>query len=269
MNLCYVSDITAPGLAMFASLTDTQLRNRLHPEDALIIVESPKVILTALSRGLVPVALLCEEKHITGDAAAVIAQCPADMPIYTGSRETLQNLTGYRLTRGVLCAMRRPCEPPAQAVCPVSSGRIAVIDGVVDTTNIGAIFRSAAALGMDAVLLTRSSCDPYNRRAIRVSMGSVFLVPWAWIDGDVNDTLHTLGYKTVSMALRSDSVTLDAKELKQQPLLAIILGTEGDGLADRVIANSDFVAKIPMSHGVDSLNVAAASAIAFYELTRP
>lgn len=269
MNLCRVSDITAPGLAMFASLTDTQLRNRLHPDEALIIVESPKVILTALSRGLIPVALLCEERHITGDAAPVIAQCPADMPIYTGARDILQTLTGYRLTRGVLCAMRRPAELSASSVCPTDRGRIAVIDGVVDTTNIGAIFRSAAALGIDAVLLTRTSCDPFNRRAIRVSMGSVFLVPWAWIDGDPNQSLHALGYTTVSMALRHDSVPLDSQELKQQPRLAIILGTEGDGLSQSVITASDFVTKIPMSHGVDSLNVAAASAIAFYELTRP
>ncbi|HJE38709.1 MAG: rRNA methyltransferase [Candidatus Amulumruptor caecigallinarius] len=269
MNICHVEDICAPELAMFASLTDTQLRNRLHPDDAIIIVESPKVILTALSRGLQPIALLCEQRHITGDAAPIIERCPSDMPIYTGSRETLCRLTGYTLTRGVLCAMHRPVEPSPRDICPDTGGRIAVIDGVVDTTNIGAIFRSAAALGIDAVLLTRSSCDPYNRRAVRVSMGSVFLVPWAWIDGDVCDSLHTLGYTSVSMALRSDSVALDSPLLKSRPRLAIILGTEGDGLADHVIGGSDFVAKIPMSHGVDSLNVAAASAIAFYELTRP
>lgn len=268
MNIRHVTDISAPELAVFASLTDTQLRNRLHPEDALIVVESPKVILTALSHGLKPVALLCEERHITGDASTIIAQCPEDMPIYTGEREMLCNLTGYRLTRGVLCAMQRPAATNPQDICPTGNGRIAVIDGVVDTTNIGAIFRSAAALGIDAVMLTRNSCDPFNRRAIRVSMGSVFLVPWGWIDGDVNYALHALGYATVSMALRSDSVALDSPTLKSQPRLAIILGTEGDGLADHVIHGSDFVTKIPMAHGVDSLNVAAASAIAFYELTR-
>lgn len=265
MNICQVTDINMPELAVFASLTDNQLRNRLNPDDALIIVESPKVISTALSRGLTPVALLCESRHITGDAASIIDRCPDDMPVYTGTREMLSKLTGYKLTRGVLCAMQRPHVPSPASVCP-PKGRIAVIDGVVDTTNIGAIFRSAAALGIDAVMLTRSSCDPYNRRAIRVSMGSVFLVPWAWIDGDVNESLHALGYDTVSMALRSDSVTLDSPLLKSRPRLAVILGTEGDGLADHVIAGSDFVAKIPMSHGVDSLNVAAASAIAFYEL---
>lgn len=233
----------------------------------MCIVESPKVIRVALDAGMQPLALLCERRHIEGDAADIIARCPEDMPVYTGERDTLASLTGYTLTRGVLCAMRRPKAPAVESVCR-DARRVAVIDGVVDTTNIGAIFRSAAALGIDAVLLTPESCDPLNRRAIRVSMGSVFLVPWTWIGSPYNDELHRLGFRSAAMALRDDSVSIADPVLLSEPKLAIILGTEGDGLSDRAISSADYVVRIPMAHGVDSLNVAAASAVAFWELTK-
>ncbi len=258
-----VDTLQHPGIEVFASLTEAQLRMRLNPAEAVFIAESPKVINTALDAGLQPVSLLCEERHITGDAAGIIDRCP-DIPVYTGRRGILSALTGYTLTRGVLCAMKRPAERPLEDVLD-GAKRVAVIDGVVDTTNIGAIFRSAAALGIDAVLLSRTSCDPLNRRAVRVSMGSVFLVPWAWLDGGY-DNLRRLGFKTVAMALRNDSVSIDDETLCNEQKLAIVLGTEGDGLADNAINDADYVARIPMSHGVDSLNVAAASAIAFWQL---
>ena len=250
---------------MFGSLTEAQLRNRLEPDKGLFIAESPKVIRVALDAGYEPTALLCEQRHIAGDAADIIARCPG-IPVYTGSRELLAALTGYKLTRGVLCAMRRPAPRPLADVL-AGAHRMAVIDGVVDTTNIGAIFRSAAALGIDAVLLTPTSCDPLNRRAVRVSMGSVFLVPWTWLEGGYSE-LRSHGFKTVAMALRHDSVAIDDPALAAVDRLAIVLGTEGDGLADHAIKGADYVARIPMSHGVDSLNVAAASAIAFWELRR-
>lgn len=262
---------------MFSTLTEAQLRNRLEPEKGIFIAESPKVIKVALQAGYEPVALLCEKKHIEGDAKEIISGAWTgkevarhDFPVYTGSRELLATLTGYTLTRGVLCAMRRPQERSVAEVTK-EARRIVVIDGVTDTTNIGAIFRSAAALGIDAVLLTRNSCDPLNRRAVRVSMGSVFLVPWTWID-EANDDqryldeLRQLGFRTAAMALSDDSITLDDPILKQQERLAIIMGTEGDGLPKTTIAAADFVVRIPMAHGVDSLNVAAASAVAFWEL---
>lgn len=258
-----VDTLQHPGIEVFASLTEAQLRMRLNPAEAVFIAESPKVINTALDAGLQPVSLLCEERHITGDAAGIIDRCP-DIPVYTGRRGILSALTGYTLTRGVLCAMKRPAERPLEDVLD-GAKRVAVIDGVVDTTNIGAIFRSAAALGIDAVLLSRTSCDPLNRLAVRVSMGSVFLVPWAWLDGGY-DNLRRLGFKTVAMALRNDSVSIDDETLCNEQKLAIVLGTEGDGLADNAIKDADYVARIPMSHGVDSLNVAAASAIAFWQL---
>ena len=258
-----VDTLQHPGIEVFASLTEAQLRMRLNPAEAVFIAESPKVINTALDAGLQPVSLLCEERHITGDAAGIIDRCP-DIPVYTGRRGILSALTGYTLTRGVLCAMKRPAERPLEDVLD-GAKRVAVIDGVVDTTNIGAIFRSAAALGIDAVLLSRTSCDPLTRRAVRVSMGSVFLVPWAWLDGGY-DNLRRLGFKTVAMALRNDSVSIDDETLCNEQKLAIVLGTEGDGLADNAIKDADYVARIPMSHGVDSLNVAAASAIAFWQL---
>lgn len=250
-------------MEVFSSLTEAQLCNRLHPELGLFIAESPKVIAVALDAGYQPVAMLCERRHIEGDAAGILARCPEDMPVYTGDRDVLQALTGYTLTRGVLCAMRRkPLASVAEVVADAK--RVVVIDSVVDSTNVGAIFRSAAALGIDAVLVTPTSCPPLNRRAVRVSMGSVFLVPWTEIF-DIN-TLKALGFKTVAMALTDRSVPIDDPALCVEPRLAIIMGTEGDGLAPSVIDQADYTARIPMSHGVDSLNVAAAAAVAFWQL---
>lgn len=263
MSIIQIESLHHPGVEVFSTLTEAQLRNRIEPEKGIFIAESPKVIHVALDAGYEPTALLCEEKHITGDAASVIERC-GDIPVYTGSREMLATLTGYALTRGVLCAMRRPKPLPVEEVCK-QANRIVVIDGVVDTTNIGAIFRSAAALGIDAVLLTPSSCDPLNRRAVRVSMGSVFLMPWTWLEGSIGQ-LRQLGFRTVAMALTEKSVSIDDSALMNEPRLAIIMGTEGDGLAQAVIDDADYVARIPMSHGVDSLNVAAASAVAFWQL---
>lgn len=263
MSIIKIDRLPYPGTEPYCSLTDAQLRNRLCPDQSLMIVESPKVIQVALDAGLEPVSLLCEERHIEGDAANII-RCIGSCPIYTGPRDVLTQLTGYKLTRGVLCAMRRPAMPSVAQIC-AGAHRVAVIDSVVDTTNIGAIFRSAAALGIDAVLLTTTSCDPLNRRAIRVSMGSVFLVPWTWIESPT-DELHPFGFKTVAMALTDQSLPIDSPILAAEERLAIILGTEGDGLSPRVIAQSDYVARIPMAHGVDSLNVAAASAVAFWQL---
>lgn len=259
-----ISSLEHEGARMFGSLTEAQLRNRLEPQKGIFIVESPKVINVALDAGYEPVAMMCEQRHITGDAADIIARCPASMPLYTASREVLANLTGYALTRGVLCAMRRPAPRSVDEVC-AAARRVVVIDSVVDTTNIGAIFRSAAALGIDAVLLTPTSCDPLNRRAVRVSMGSVFLVPWGWLEAPAS-SLRQLGFKTVAMALRDDSITLSDPKLKAEEKLAIVMGTEGDGLSQCAIDDADFVVRIPMAHGVDSLNVAAASAVAFWEL---
>lgn len=258
-----ITDIGDERVRVFASLTDPQLRNKHDEAHGIFIAESPKVINVAINAGYSPIALLCEEKHVEGDAAIIIEKC-GDIPIYIGKREVLANITGYTLTRGVLCAMRRKQLPSVETVCK-GAKRIAVIDGVVDTTNIGAIFRSAAALGIDGVLLTHSSCDPLNRRAVRVSMGSVFLVPWTWIDDDF-DKLKSLGFKTVAMALTDKSVPLDYPPLALEPRLAIILGTEGDGLRHATIEKADYTVRIPMAHGVDSLNVAAASAVAFWEL---
>ena len=263
MPIIEITNLEHPGVEIFASLTEAQLRNRHNPGNAVFIAESPKVINVALSAGYEPVALMCEQRHIEGDAAAIIASRP-EMPVYTGAREVLASLTGYSLTRGVLCAMRRPADRTVADVCR-GARRVVVIDGVTDTTNIGAIFRSAAALGIDAVLLTRTSCDPLNRRSVRVSMGSVFLVPWAWLDGGLG-SLNALGFKTAAMALRDDSVSIDDAGLCAEPRLAVVMGTEGDGLADAVIESADYTVRIPMSHGVDSLNVAAAAAVAFWQL---
>ena len=265
MKLIEISSLDHPGVDVYASLTDRQLRNRLNPKDAIFIAESPKVIDVALRAGCTPLSILCERRHIHGDAAGIIARC-GDIPVYTGSRELLSSLTGYTLTRGVLCAMRRPATPSVDEICAKAS-RVCVIDSVTDTTNIGAIFRSAAALGVDAVLLTPTSCDPLNRRSIRVSMGNVFAVPWTWIDPDFT-ALRRLGFTIAAMALSDDSIPLDSPTLKTCRRLALVMGTEGDGLAPEVIAHADLVVRIPMAHGVDSLNVAAASAVAFWE-TRP
>ena len=263
MQIIEINSLSHPGVEVFSTLTEAQLRNRLEPQKGIFIAESPKVIHVALNAGYEPLALLCERKHIEGDAASLIERC-GDIPVYTGERELLASLTGYTLTRGVLCAMRRPVPKSVEEVCQ-DAKRIAVIDGVVDTTNIGAIFRSAAALGIDAVLLTPSSCDPLNRRAVRVSMGSVFLLPWTWLEAPIS-SLRTLGFRTAAMALSDNSVPLDLPSLKDEPRLAIVLGTEGDGLSTQVIEDTDYVVRIPMWHEVDSLNVAAASAVAFWEL---
>lgn len=265
MNIIEIADLSDSRIDVFARLTEARLRNRLDPEAGLFIAESPKVIAVALNAGYTPVSFLCERRHIDGDAAEILASCP-EVPVFTGTREILAGLTGYTLTRGVLCAMRRPKLMKVDVICRKAS-RVAVIDGVVDSTNIGAIFRSAAALGIDAVLLTPTSCDPLNRRSVRVSMGSVFLVPWTWIGPDVSE-LKELGFKTVAMALTDKSVSVDDPVLAKEDRLAIILGTEGDGLSAETISAADYTARIPMSHNVDSLNVAAASAVAFWVLRK-
>ena len=251
MHITEITSLTHPDVEVFATLTEAQLRNRLEPDRGIFIAESPKVIRVALDAGYRPQALLCESRHIHGDAA---------------DRELLAELTGYTLTRGVLCAMHRPQPLPLETVCK-DALRVVVIDGVVDTTNIGAIFRSAAALGIDAVLVTTNSCDPLNRRAVRVSMGTVFLVPWTWVPAnDYQDTLRRMGFRTAAMALSDNSVSIDDTTLMAEPRLAIIMGTEGDGLPASTIVSADYVVRIPMSHHVDSLNVAAASAVAFWQL---
>lgn len=266
-NIITLTSLDAPELDVYARLTQAQLRNRLEPEKGLFIAESPKVIGTALSAGLEPVSFLMEQRHITGDAASLLARFP-DVPVYTAERELLARLTGYTLTRGVLCAMRRPV-PTTPADVIAGARRVAVLEGVVDATNIGAIFRSAAALGMDAVLLSPTCCDPLTRRAVRVSMGTVFQLPWAtfdtWPAGGM-EILRGAGFATCAMALRDDSLALGDERLNSLPKLAIVLGAEGDGLANGTIAACDYTVRIPMAHGVDSLNVAAASAVAFWEL---
>lgn len=265
MNIIEISSLQQEGLEVFSTLTEAQLRMELEPEKGLFIAESPKVIRVALDAAWEPTALLCERKHITGDAQDIVERV-GDIPIYTGSREMLSQLTGYTLTRGVLCAMRRKTMPSVSEVVK-DAHRVVVIEAVTDTTNIGAIFRSAAALGIDAVLLTRDTCDPLNRRAVRVSMGSVFLVPWTWLDGPAK-SLQPLGFKTAAMALTDNSISLDDPRLKSEDKLAIIMGTEGDGLPHQTIEEADYTVRIPMAHGVDSLNVAAAAAVAFWELRR-
>lgn len=265
MPVIEIQSLDHPGVEVFSTLTEAQLRNRLDPQRGIFIAESPKVIRVALDAGHVPMALLCERRHLTGDAADILARV-GDIPVYTGERDLLARLTGYTLTRGVLCAMRRPVPPAVDDVCR-EARRVVVIHGVVDATNIGAIFRSAAALGIDAVLLTTDSCDPLNRRAVRVSMGSVFLVPWTWVEQPLA-CLHGLGFRTAAMALTDRSIPLDAPVLKEEPRLALVMGTEGDGLPRETIAGADYVVRIPMAHGVDSLNVAAASAVAFWELRK-
>ena len=270
-NIIGISDFSAPELDAYARLTEAQLRNKLEPEKGIFIAESTKVIGTALDAGYEPVSLLMEPKHIESDAAHIIARC-GDIPVYTAQRSVLAKLTGYELTRGVLCAMRRPTPRTLEDVC-AGARRIAVLEGIVDATNVGAIFRSAAALNMDAVLLTPTCGDPLYRRAARVSMGTVFQVPWARIGDTPADwphpgleQLNKLGFKTAAMALSDNSVSIDDPNLTAEEKLAVILGTEGDGLSDSTIAACDYTVKIPMAHGVDSLNVAAASAVAFWEL---
>lgn len=266
-----VTDLSLPALAPYVRLTEAQLKNRLHPEDGLFIAESPKVIGYALDAGWEPASFLMERRHIAGKAAALLERCP-EVPVYTADGEVLQALTGYPLTRGVLCAMRRRPLPSAEEICE-GARRVAVLEGIVDTTNLGAIFRSAAALGMDGVLLSPTTCDPLNRRAVRVSMGTVFQVPWAWLGEDAGDwpeaglaRLRAMGFKTCALALTDDARSIDDPVLARQERLALVLGTEGDGLAPKTVAACDFAARIPMAHGVDSLNVAAAGAVAFWEL---
>jgi rRNA methylases len=270
-NIIEITDFHAPELDPYARLTQNQLRNRLEPEKGIFIAESPKVIDRALDAGYKPVSLLMERKQITGPAAGILSRC-GDAPVYTADREMLAELTGFELTRGVLCAFHRPAPRPVEELCK-NARRVAVLEGIVDSTNVGAIFRSAAALNMDAVLINPSCCDPLCRRAVRVSMGTVFQVPWGqlgetpadWPEKGM-DVLHALGFKTAAMALSDRSVSIDDAQLAREPKLAIVLGTEGDGLASSTIASCDYTVKIPMSHGVDSLNVAAASAVAFWQL---
>ena len=255
-NIVEITHFHAPELDPYARLTQNQLRCRLEPEKGIFIAESPKVISRALDAGYEPVSLLMERRQITGPAAEILTRC-GDAPVYTADRELLAGLTGFELTRGVLCAFRRPAPRSAEELCK-EARRVAVLEGIVDSTNVGAIFRSAAALNMDAVLINPSCCDPLCRRAVRVSMGTVFQVPWA----------RAMGFKTAAMALSDRSVPIDDEALAAEPKLAIVLGTEGDGLAHATIAACDYTVKIPMSHGVDSLNVAAASAVAFWQLGR-
>ena len=270
-NIIEITDFHAPELDPYARLTQNQLRNRLEPEKGIFIAESPKVIDRALDAGYKPVSLLMERKQITGPAAGILSRC-GDAPVYTADREMLAELTGFELTRGVLCAFHRPAPRPVEELCK-NARRVAVLEGIVDSTNVGAIFRSAAALNMDAVLINPSCCDPLCRRAVRVSMGTVFQVPWGqlgetpadWPEKGM-DILHSLGFKTAAMALSDRSVSIDDEQLAKEPKLAIVLGTEGDGLAAGTIASCDYTVKIPMSHDVDSLNVAAASAVAFWQL---
>lgn len=262
-DIIRILSLNDAGVELFSNLTEAALRNKLEPEAGIFIAESPKVIRIALEQHYEPISILCEEKHLEGDAADIVRMC-GDIPIYTGSREVLRNITGYTLTRGVLCAMKRPRIRTVEEVCKEAK-RIVVIDGVSDTTNIGAIFRSAAALGIDAALLTHTSCDPLNRRSVRVSMGSVFLLPWTWLNTPIKH-LKSLGFTTLAMALRDDTKQLSDPFLKTLDRVAIVMGTEGDGLANDVIEEADYTVRIPMQHGVDSLNVAAASAVAFWEL---
>ena len=274
-NIIEITDFLAPELDVYARMTENQLLNRAEPEKGLFIAESPNVVTRALDAGYVPVSLLLERKHIEGEAKEILARCP-DVPVYTAEYEVLRQLTGFPMTRGVLCAMRRPALPSVEEVC-AGARRIAILENVMNPTNVGAIFRSAAALNMDAVLLTPASSNPLYRRASRVSMGTVFQIPWTFLgkEGDDDcwphpaiDRLKALGFKTAAMALCDDSVSIDDPDLLAEDKLAIILGTEGDGLAACTIADCDYTVKIPMSHGVDSLNVAAASAVAFWQLGR-
>ena len=269
-SIIEIQNFSDPALDLYARLTENQLLNRADPENALFIAESPLVIGRALDAGCKPVSFLMERQHIEGKGREILARCCQDVPVYTAEESVLAQLTGFHLTRGMLCAMRRPKLPTVEAVCR-NARRIVVLENVMNPTNIGAIFRSAAALGMDAVLLTCAGSDPLYRRASRVSMGNVFLIPWTYLpeEGDWTQLLRSFGFRTVAMALRDDSVRLDDPRLAAEEKLAIVMGTEGDGLASTTIASCDYTVKIPMYHGVDSLNVAAASAVAFYELGLP
>ena len=260
-----ITDFSAPELDVYARLTENQLVNRADPANALFIAESPLVIGRALDAGCVPVSFLMERRHVDGKAREILARCPADIPVYAAELDVLTQLTGFHLTRGMLCAMRRPALPEVAVLC-ANAARVAVLENVMNPTNIGAIFRSAAALGVDAVLLTSAGSDPLYRRAVCVSMGTVFQVPWTYLPEGWPQTLRALGFTTAAMALCDASLPIYAPQLKRADRLAVVLGTEGDGLAESTIAVCDCTVRIPMTHGVDSLNVAAASAVAFYQL---
>lgn len=264
-HIISITDFDTPELDVYARLTENQLVNRADPANALFIAESPLVIGRALESGCVPVSFLMEPRHLTSQALPLLERCPEDIPVYTAAPEVLTRLTGFHLTRGMLCAMRRPALPTVEEVC-ANARRIAVLENVMNPTNIGAIFRCAAALGMDAVLLTAAGSDPLYRRASRVSMGNVFLIPWTYLEAPWPERLRRRGFQTVAMALREDSLLLNDPRLMAAEKLAVVLGTEGDGLSDGTIAACDYTVRIPMTHGVDSLNVAAASAVAFYQL---
>lgn len=270
-NIIEITDFSAPELDIYARLSETQLLHFYEPDTGIFIAESPKVINRALDAGFEPVSFLLERKHIENQAQSVISRC-GDVPVFTSDPDVLTQLTGYSLARGALCAMRRKKLPAVEEICS-GARRIAVLENIMNSTNIGAIFRSAAALNMDAILLTPACSDPLYRRAVRVSMGTVFQVPWTYFEGDFNnfpqlgvEKLREMGFKTAAMALRDDTISIDDLRLREEEKLAIVLGTEGDGLANETIANCDYTVKIPMSHGVDSLNVAAAGAVAFWEL---
>ncbi|OUQ16729.1 TrmH family RNA methyltransferase [Lachnoclostridium sp. An138] len=273
-NIIEITDFQAPELDVYARLSENQLLNRCEPEKGMFIAESPRVIERALDAGYRPVSCLVEKRHIEGEAKEIIRRCGeiGNVPVYTAEFDVLTQLTGFKLTRGMLCAMRRPPLPEVRQICE-GSRRIAILENVVNPTNVGAIFRSAAALGIDAVLLTYDSSDPLYRRAVRVSMGTVFQIPWTFFEKDAWPEkgirlLRELGFRTAAMALRDDSVSIDNPQLLAEEKLAVILGAEGDGLAFSTIADCDYTVRIPMSRGVDSLNVAAASAVAFWELGR-
>ena len=273
-DIIEITDFQAPELDVYARLSENQLLNRCEPEKGMFIAESPRVIERALDAGYRPVSCLVEKRHIEGEAKEIIRRCGeiGNVPVYTAEFDVLTQLTGFKLTRGMLCAMYRPPLPEVRQICE-GSRRIAILENVVNPTNVGAIFRSAAALGIDAVLLTYDSSDPLYRRAVRVSMGTVFQIPWTFFEKDAwpekgIHLLRELGFRTAAMALREDSVSIDNQKLLAEKKLAVILGTEGDGLASSTIADCDYTVRIPMSHGVDSLNVAAASAVAFWELGR-
>ena len=263
-NIIRITDFSAPELDIYARKTENQLLNREHPEDGIFIAESPKVVERALDAGFRPVSVLVEDRHIEGEAKQILARV-GDAPVFTASFDVLTKLTGFQLTRGVLCAMGRKALPSPEEIL-AGATRVAVLENVMNSTNVGAIFRSAAALGMDAVLLTPGSSNPLYRRAIRVSMGTVFQVPWTFLDDNWQAQLKTMGFATAALALREDTLSIRDERLAREEKLALVLGTEGDGLKDTTITGCDYTVKIPMTHGVDSLNVAAASAVAFFQL---
>ncbi len=263
-NIITITNFSAPELDIYSRKTENQLLNREHPEDGIFIAESPKVVARALDAGYAPVSVLVEDRHVDGEARQILDRV-GKVPVYTAPFDVLTRLTGFQLTRGVLCAMHRKTLPGLEQVVK-GAARVAVLENVMNPTNVGAIFRSAAALGMDAVLLTPGSSNPLYRRAIRVSMGTVFQVPWTFAPENWQEMLRELGFATAALALREDTLSIRDERLSKEPKLALVLGTEGDGLADSTITDCDYTVKIPMTHGVDSLNVAAASAVAFFQL---